>query len=93
MRNFLLGVLAVIVLAGAMASWVWYQRPQWLPQEWRQANPHSDDYMPTLYRWHDDQGRTQLTDRPPPDRTFEIVRINPEQNRIPAGQSPLHPQD
>lgn len=91
MRNFLLGMLTALALLAGAAAWVWHYQPERLPQEWRRANPNSDDYMPALYRWRDAEGRVQLTDRPPPDRPYETVRVDPEQNRIPAGQSPLHP--
>jgi len=90
-RSFLLGMLAAIVLMAAAAAWVWHYRPERLPQEWRRQNPNSQDYMPTLYRWHDAQGRVQVTDQPPADRPYEAVRIDPNRNVVPSGQLPRDP--
>jgi hypothetical protein len=77
-----LGVL--LAIAAAAAAWVWYYAPQHLPAEWRQANPHSSDYAPVVYRWKDAQGVVQLTDRPPSDRPYEAVRIDPNRNIVPS---------
>lgn len=88
MRGFLLGLLAALALLAAAAAWIWHYEPERLPQEWRQNNPHSRDYMPALYRWHDDQGRVQLTDTPPKDRPYETVRIDPNRNVVPTTLPP-----
>lgn len=88
MRGFLIGVLVTIGLLAAAAAWVWRYEPERLPQEWRRENPNSRDYMPTLYRWHDDQGRVQLTDTPPKDRRYETVRIDPNRNVVPTTLPP-----
>jgi hypothetical protein len=87
-RQFLLGMLTAILLMMAAAAWVWTYQPERLPKEWRRANVNSQDYMPTLYRWHDAQGNLQITDRPPPDRPWEAVKIDPNRNLVPAGQLP-----
>lgn len=88
MRSFLIGVLVTIGLLAAAAAWVWRYEPERLPQEWRRENPNSRDYMPALYRWHDDQGRVQLTDTPPKDRRYETVRIDPNRNVVPTTLPP-----
>jgi hypothetical protein len=82
-RGFLLGLIAALALLAGVAAWLWYRAPQHLPLELRRDNPHSADYAPTVYRWKDDAGRTQLTDQPPPDRPFEAVRIDPATNTVP----------
>lgn len=92
MRNFLLGLLAAIVLLGLAATWIWHHQPEHLPREWRRANPNSQDYMPEVYRWRDAQGRVQITDTPPVDRPYETVRIDPNRNLIPAGTPPSGPR-
>jgi len=72
-----------LLAASAWAVWTWF--PQWLPLEWRQANPNSPDYAPWLYKWVDAQGRVQFTDKPPPEGVpFERIRLDPEQNVIPG---------
>ena len=38
----------------------------------------------TLYRWHDDQGREQVTDKPPKGRPFEPVVYPTNVNVMPA---------
>lgn len=88
MRNFLFGMVTAIALMAAAAAWVWHYRAERLPQEWRRQNPNSTDYMPTLYRWRDAQGRIQVTDKPPADRPFEAVRIDPNRNMVPSDRVP-----
>lgn len=83
MRNFLLGVATTLLLLAAAAAYVWRYEPARLPAEWRQANPHSSEYRPVLYRWKDAAGVVQVTDRPPPDRPYETLRIDPGTNVVP----------
>jgi hypothetical protein len=83
MRQFLAGMLAALLLMGAVAAWVWHQRPDLLPEGVQQQNPNSPRYAPAVYRWKDAQGRTQISDSPPPDRPYETVRIDPETNAVP----------
>lgn len=87
MKAFLSGVLATLAVQAAVLAWYWYANPEALPQEWRRANPHSRDYTPTLYRWKDAGGATQLTDTPPRDRPYETIRVEPAQNTVPAGSA------
>lgn len=84
MTKFLLGVLVTLLVQAAAAAYVWQFEPERLPAEWRRANPNSRDYMPVLYRWKDTAGVVQVTDRPPPDRPYETVRIDPNTNRVPS---------
>lgn len=44
----------------------------------------SRDPNPPLYKWKDASGVWNVTDRPPPGRAFETLRINPDTNVIPA---------
>jgi hypothetical protein len=77
-----LGLLALAL--GAASAWIWYRAPEQLPPQLRSRNPQSTDYAPTVYRWKDDQGRTQITDVPPTDgRPYEPVVINPRTNVVP----------
>jgi hypothetical protein len=81
--QFLYGVLSTLLALAALAGYVWHFEPERLPAEWRRGNPHSRDYTPVLYRWKDAAGVVQVTDRPPPDRPYETVRIDPNTNRVP----------
>ena len=82
--RWLKGLLLVIALLGGAAAWVWYRAPEHLPLEWRRQNPQSPDYAPAVYRWKDDQGRTQITDTPPDDgRDYETVVVDPATNVVP----------
>lgn len=85
MKRGLLWLLVLLALAGAAGSWVWFRAPEHLPPHLRSRNPHSADYAPTVYRWKDNQGRTQITDTPPEDgRPYEPVLINPNTNVVPT---------
>ena len=88
MKQALLGALAVLILLAAGAAWVWRHHPERLPAEWRRQNPHSRDYSPALYRWHDARGDLQITDRPPDGRHYETLRIDPNQNIVPSTLPP-----
>lgn len=44
---------------------------------------------PTLYRWRDAAGTLHITDQPPKDRPYEVVRIRDDQNVVPlSGPAP-----
>jgi len=84
MHAFLLGLVFVSVAAAGGAAWLWYRAPEYLPAELRRDNPNSSDYAPEVYRWKDPQGRTQLTDTPPPaGQSYETVRVDPDTNVVP----------
>lgn len=84
MKGFLVGVLLTLGLLAVAAAAVWHFAPEALPPEWRRDNPNSRDYAPALYRWKNDAGVVQLTDRPPLDRPYETVRIDPNRNIVPG---------
>lgn len=84
-------MLAAVALLAAAAAYVWVYMPERLPKEWRRANVNSQDYMPTIYRWHDAQGNLHITDQPPADRPWEAVKIDPNRNLVPANQLPRDP--
>jgi len=83
MRQFIGGLLVGMLLLAAAAAWVWYERPELLPEELRRKNPQSSSYAPPVYRWKDAQGRTQISDSPPKDRPYETVIIDPATNIVP----------
>lgn len=88
MKQFLLGAVVVLALLGGAAAYVWHYQPERLPLEWRRANPQSRDYSPPVYRWRDAAGRTQITDKPPTNRPYETVRIDPRTNIVPSTLPP-----
>jgi len=71
------------LLAAALVYWLDYRdaRPG------RSAAPvapdTAQDQAPALYRWRDDQGVLQITDRPPSGRPYERVRLREDQNVVP----------
>jgi hypothetical protein len=87
--------LAVVLLFAAVATVVWFAFPQYLPEGWR-ARPGEASRAPSattapatresppLYKWRDDQGVWNITDRPPPDRPYERVVVDPNQNVVPT---------
>jgi hypothetical protein len=84
MRRSLRWLLLLLLALGAAAAWVWFRAPEHLPPQLRVRNPQSTDYAPTLYRWKDDLGRTQITDLAPADgRPYETVVIDPKTNIVP----------
>ncbi len=83
MLKFLAGMLFALALVAGVAAWLWYQRPDLLPEGLQQQNPQSPNYAPAVYRWKDAQGRTQVSDAPPAGRAYETVRIDPNTNTVP----------
>jgi hypothetical protein len=46
------------------------------------------EYTGPLYRWRDDQGRIQVTDKPPKGRPYEEVRYRADANVMPGAPRP-----
>ena len=84
LARVLRGTLLIGTVAGALGAYVWRYAPEYLPLSWRRQNPHSPDYAPAVYRWRDDAGVVQLTDRPPSDRPYETIRVDPATNVVPT---------
>ena len=75
----------LLVLALAAAAWAWWRfAPETLPAFARHAAPAAPGANPPLYKWRDAQGRWQVTDRPPADRPYETVVVDPATNVVPA---------
>lgn len=81
-----------LALLAAAAAWAWwYYAPQTLPQVVREQLPVTREAAPqnpVLYKWKDDRGQWNITDRPPDGRVFEEVRVDPDVNVLPAGAPP-----
>jgi hypothetical protein len=96
MKNLLIFVLLLVVAGLLLARF----KPEWVPfligtplardarVEVELALPKTSevkaDPAPPMYRWTDDQGVIQVSDRPPQGRAYETLRYDPNTNVIPA---------
>ncbi len=80
-----LGILSGLLMYG-------YTTPQEVPAWARGWLPGLPEYIGPLYRWRDDQGREQVTDKPPQgSRPYETVSYRSNTNVVPprtGGASP-----
>ncbi len=79
-------LLVLGVLGGVLLYW--YTTPQETPSWVRDWLPGMPEYTGPLYRWRDDQGRIQVTDKPPKGRTYEEVRYRADANVMPGAPRP-----
>jgi hypothetical protein len=80
-----------LVLIGAAAGAWWYLAPESIPEAVREHLPEPvrpAATNPVLYKWKDDQGRWNITDQPPQGRKYEVIRVDPDTNVLPAGVAP-----
>ncbi len=83
-------LLALLLIAAAAGVW-WWLAPQTIPEAVSERLPEPVQPAathPTLYKWKDDQGRWNITDQPPSDRTYEAITVDPDTNVLPAGVAP-----
>ena len=71
-----LGLLGGLVL-------YWYTTPQDTPSWARDWLPGLPEYTGPLYRWRDDKGREQITDKPPRGRLYETITYRANANVVP----------
>ena len=76
----------LVALIAAVAAW-WYFAPASMPAWLARSVPASPKLGPPLYKWRDDKGRLQVTDKPPADRAYETVRYDPNTNVVPSESS------
>lgn len=74
---------AIVLLAAAGWAW-WRYAPDTLPAFVAERIARSPEANPPLYKWRDANGQWQVTDRPPTDRPYEEVRVDPRQNVVPT---------
>ena len=79
-------LLVLGVLGGVLLYW--YTTPQETPAWVRGWLPGLPEYTGPLYRWRDDQGRMQVTDKPPKGRLYEEVRYRADANVTPGAPRP-----
>lgn len=75
--------MLVVLLAAGGFAW-WYFAPDSLPDPVRKLLPASARANPVLYRWRDDKGRWTVTDAPPADRKYDVIRYDPRTNVVPS---------
>ena len=75
-------VLIGLGLIGGLMLY-WYTTPQDTPVWVRSWLPGLPEYTGPLYRWRDDQGREQITDKPPRARPYEVVTYRADANVVP----------
>lgn len=63
--------------------WYWYTTPPSVPSWARGWLPSLPEYTGPLYRWRDEQGREQITDKPPRGRPYETVTYRADTNVLP----------
>jgi hypothetical protein len=86
---------AVIIGAAVVGGIVWWYggHPGYETAQQRQARIEAIDRKdagPTLYRWKDERGVTQITDTPPAGRKYTVVSIRDDQNvvSLPQAETP-----
>lgn len=78
--------IALGLLIGGVLAW-WLSRPPApRPSDDRATSRATQEQRAAparLYRWRDDQGVLQVTDRPPAERPYEVVDIPYDRNIVP----------
>ena len=78
---------AVAIVAGlafgiGLAWWLSRDTPEQAARKHKRAEraaaATAEDAKPVLYRWHDDAGVVQLTDRPPKGRKYTKIDLRPK---------------
>ncbi len=75
-------VLIALGVLGGMVLY-WYVTPREAPSWVRGWLPGLPEYTGPLYRWRDDRGREQITDKPPKGRPYEMVNDRGDTNVVP----------
>ena len=69
------------LLGGLMMYW--YTTPRDVPSWVRDWLPGLPEYTGPLYRWRDDKGREQITDKPPKGQPYETITYRANANVVP----------
>ena len=86
-------VIAGLALGGGLGWWMLdhpgYETAGQKRARVEAARQAQEAAEPKLYRWRDDNGVLQLTDRPPQGRKYELVELREDINVIPmSGPTP-----
>lgn len=76
-------LLIVLGIMGGVLLY-WYTTPQETPSWVRGWLPGVPEYTGPLYRWRDDRGQLQVTDKPPSNRSYEVVQYRSDTNVAPS---------
>ncbi len=75
-------IIAGLVLGGGAAWWLSREAPGQAAAKQQRAQraaaAEAHDARPSLYRWRDDAGVLQITDKPPKGRAFERIDREPD---------------
>jgi len=82
-------VIGGLILGGIVGWWV-LGHPGYETEAQHQARVKAvfEKAEPKLYRWRDDNGVLQLTNKPPKGRKYEQVEMREEVNVIPMSPPP-----
>ncbi|MDZ7621223.1 MAG: DUF4124 domain-containing protein [Candidatus Competibacteraceae bacterium] len=83
-------LIILLSLLGGVVLY-WYTTPRDVPAWVRGWLPGLPEYTGPLYRWRDDQGRIQVTDKPPRDRPYETVQYRGDVNVVPPREGAARP--
>lgn len=82
-----MGLLLGLGILGGLVLY-WYTTPQDAPSWVRNWLPGLPEYTGPLYRWRDDKGREQITDKPPRGRPYETITYRTNANVMPSQNKP-----
>lgn len=82
-----MGLLLGLGMLGGLVLY-WYTTPQDAPSWVRNWLPGLPEYTGPLYRWRDDKGREQITDKPPRGRPYETITYRTNANVMPSQNKP-----
>lgn len=75
-------IVAGITLGAGVAWWLAREAPEKQAEKQRRAEraaaAQAKDARPSLYRWRDEAGVLQITDKPPKGRSFERIDRDPK---------------
>jgi hypothetical protein len=89
-------VIAGLALGGGLGWWMLdhpgYETDRQKAERVETAQQAREAAKPKLYRWRDDNGVLQLTDKPPSGRKYELVELREDVNVVPmSGPQPEKP--
>ena len=81
----------LVIAVGLGLAVYWYYQPHSAPDWVREPLSRMTQTTAPLYRWQDERGQWQITDRPPQGRPYETVIYRRDANVMPAEGSGKRP--